>query len=374
MGMMTVVAILAQAAAVQPSTLVERAIGSGIRDGVFPGAVVVIGTRDSILYASGFGHFTWSPKSAVPSPDSTLFDIASLTKVTATTPSIMYLVERGLVRLDRPVRDYLPEFAGEGKENVLVWNLLAHNSGLRAFLRLDTLAKDSAGARKVLMAEALRWKPGARVEYSDLNAMLLGFIVERVTGVRQDLFASSTIFSAIGMSQTTFLPPKSLHRRTMPTNNWRGTPISGAVNDQNAARLGGVAGHAGLFSTASDLARYAQVYLRGGVLSNGRRLFLDGTIAEFTKSAAKGRALGWESRDTATADNAGRRMSAATYGHTGFTGTSIWIDPVNGVFAIVLTNRVYSTRNRRPFPRIKEIRGQVADAAVAFVDRPAILR
>jgi CubicO group peptidase (beta-lactamase class C family) len=171
------------------------------------------------------------------------------------------------------------------------------------------------------------------------------------------------------MTQTMFLPPRSIHRRVAPVNLWHGTPLAGAVNDQNAARLGGVSGHAGLFATGRDLARYAQVYLRDGMGPDQKRIFLTGTIQTFTHPAAKNRALGWESRDTASTDNSGKLMSPAAFGHTGFTGTSIWIDPGYGVFAVVLTNRVYAPRSRRSISRLKAIRGQVADAAVTMAAR-----
>jgi CubicO group peptidase (beta-lactamase class C family) len=202
-----------------------------------------------------------------------------------------------------------------------------------------------------------------------LNAMLLGWIVERVSGQSLDRFATRSIFTPIGMTQTMFAPPRPLRRRIAPSNLWHGTPIAGVVNDQNAARLGDVAGHAGLFATGHDLARYAQIYLNGGAPKDGPRIFQASTIAQFTSRAAKDRALGWELRDTTTADNAGTRMGAAAFGHTGFTGTSIWIDPDRGVFVIVLTNRVYAPRNGRSIRSLKAIRGAIADAAVAFVDQ-----
>jgi CubicO group peptidase (beta-lactamase class C family) len=358
---LTVVVLLAQLAT---AAEVERAVSAGIHAGVFPGAVVVLGVRDSILLARGYGHLTWSPKSRVPDPDSTLYDLASLTKVVATTPSIMLLVERGLVQLDRPVQSYLPDFVGTGKEEVLVRHLLAHNSGLRSFIRLDTLARDSAAARQLVMRELLRWKPGTRVEYSDLNAMLLGWIVERVSGMRLDRFAAANIFGPLGMEETIFLPARSLQYRIAPTNYWHGASIAGSANDQNAARLGGVAGHAGLFSTGKEVARYAQLYLRGGLTAAGKRVLLAKTVALFTTRAFQSRALGWEARDTTRAENSGTLMSGAAYGHTGFTGTSLWIDPDNGVFAVVLTNRVYAPRSRRSITRLKQIRGEIADAAV----------
>lgn len=355
---MIIAAFLLQALATAD---VDRAITAGIQRGVFPGAVVVIGTRDTILYARGFGHFTWSSTSAVPDPRTSLYDLASLTKVVATTPAIMLLVERGQMSLDGRVSGYLPDFSGAGKDAVTVRNLLAHNSGLRAFLRLDTLARDAKGARQVVMREPLRWKTGTHVEYSDLNAMLLGWIVERISGTSLDSFVSQNVFKALGLSETRFRPPKRIWSRVAPTGLWRGTSIAGTVNDQNAARLGGVAGHAGLFGTGLELARYAQFWM-----GNGARLFRQETLSRFIVRQGGSRALGWELRDSTTTDNWGRRMGSRTFGHTGFTGTSIWIDPDRGVFAVMLTNRVYAPRNPRSITRLKEIRGHVADAAIAL--------
>ena len=241
---------------------IDQAVRAGIARGVFPGAVVVVGTRDSILLATGYGHFSWSARSAVPDPDSTLYDLASLTKVVATTPAIMLLVQGGKVQLDRPVQDYLPDFQGQGKERVTVRNLLSHTSGLRADIPLYKDAKDPAAARRLVMAEPLRWPPGRRVVYSDLNAMLLGWIVEAVSGEPLDRFTHDQDVVPAGMMQTRFLPPRALWHRTAPVSTWHGTPVMGRVFDQNAARLGGVSGHAGLSSTGMDLAPSAQVLLR----------------------------------------------------------------------------------------------------------------
>jgi CubicO group peptidase (beta-lactamase class C family) len=357
--------VLAQAAAVAD---LERAVVSGIARGVYPGAVVIVGTSDSILVSHGFGRLTWTASSPVPSPDSTLYDLASLTKVVATTPAAMLLVERGALDLNQPVAAYLPEFSGPGKEAVTVRHLLVHNSGLRAFLRLDSLARDAASARHLVFTEPLRWKPGARVEYSDLNAMLLGWIVERVSGVPLNRFVADNLLTPMGMPHATFNPPRRIHLRVAPTGLWRGQAIAGRVHDQNSARLGGIAGHAGLFATGSELARYAQLLLAGGVTRDGHRVLRSATIAAFTRRQAGNRALGWELRDTTTADNAGRWFSARAYGHTGYTGTSLWIDPERNLFVVILTNRVYAPRNSRSITRLKEIRGQVADAAVSLHD------
>lgn len=342
----------------------DRAVEEGIAAGVYPGAVVVIGRYDAVIYQRGYGHFTWSPESPVPDPDSSLFDLASLTKVVATLPAVMKLVESGAVDLDRPVQSYLPEFRGPGKEAVTVRHLLAHTSGLRAFLPLNELASDARSARRLVLEERLRWPPGSRVEYSDLNAMLLGWVVEEVSGTTLDRFAGE-IHRELGMSQTMFNPPRPLWSRVVPVGVWRGTPVAGRVHDQNAARFGGVAGHAGLFSTGKDLARYAR-FILGALRGQRCGPLRPATVELFTRRVAGNRALGWEMNDTSTAENSGTLLSADAFGHTGFTGTLIWIDPAADLFVVFLTNRVYSPRTSRSIAKLKEIRARVTDAAVTL--------
>lgn len=352
--------------ALQDPGAVDRAVLAGIADGVYPGAVAVIGTSDRILLAHGYGHFTWDQRSRVPDPDSTLFDVASLTKVVATTSAVMLLADRGQLALQDPVQRYLPGFTGEGKDQVTVRLLLEHRSGLRAGLRLDTLAHDAAEARALVMAEPLRYPPASRVIYSDLNAMLLGWVVEAVTGESLDRFVTREVFGPLGMTSARFRPSSAHRADIMPVGLWRGHAIGGEVHDQNAARLDGVAGHAGLFVTGADLARFAQFMLRRGTLPDGTVLVRGGAVDAFTRRGTGNRALGWESRDTTTTDNAGRFASAATYGHTGFTGTSLWIDPERNLFVVLLTNRVFAPRTRRSITLLKNVRGAVADAAVTL--------
>ena len=360
--------VLAAALTLQATgTDIDRAVQAGIDAGVYPAAVVVVGTGDSILYARGYGRFTWGAGGGVPSPDETLWDIASLTKVVATTPAAMALYERGQLDLDAPVSRYLPAFRGPGKEQVTVRHLLEHRSGLRAFLPLNQLAPDADSARQLVMAEPLRWPPATRVEYSDLNAILLGWVVESVSGRPLDVLAREVVFVPAGMAETRFRPGRSLRSRIAPVGLWRGHPIAGEIHDQNAARLGGVSGHAGLYATGRDLARYAQLWLRGGRSAHGGRVFKEETIRLFSRPGTGLRALGWEIRDTSATDNTGRFLSATTFGHTGYTGTSLWIDPVQDLFIVLLTNRVYAPRHTRSISRLKEIRGAVADAAVQAV-------
>ncbi len=364
--MVSLVALMLQTNAALPS--VDRAVQEGIARGVYPGAVVVVGRHDTVLLARGYGHFTWSARSAVPRADSTMYDLASLTKVVGTTPAVMMLVDEGKVQLDRPVRDYLPDFQGAGKERVTVRMVLSHTSGLPAWRPFYRQAGDAAALRRLVMEEPLRWLPGSRVEYSDLNGMLMGWIVEAVSGERLDRFVRERVFVPAGMSQSGYLPPRAAWRRVAPVGVWRGTPVAGLVHDQNAERLGGVSGHAGLYSTGDDLARYAQILLRGGRTQACNSLIRPETVALFTRPVARGRGLGWEMRDTASADNTGTRLSARSFGHTGFTGTSLWIDPEQDLFVILLTNRVYAPRVRRSITLLKTIRGRVADAAVGLLD------
>jgi len=364
-------ALLGLLLALQDPGGVAEAVQTGISGGAFPGAVVVIGTTERVLLARGYGHFTWGAQSPVPDAAGTLFDLASLTKVIATTTAAMELADRGRLPLQDPVRRYLPGFTGPGKDSVTVRLLLEHRSGLRPSLRLDTLARDAAEARQLVLSEPLRYPPGERVVYSDLNAMLLGWVVEAVTGATLDSVAAREIFRPLGMAHTRFRPDRSQRAGIMPVGLWRGHPVAGEVHDQNAARLGGVSGHAGLYSTGLDLARFAQFMLRHGTTADGTALVRSGAVDAFTRRGAGNRALGWEMRDTTSTDNTGRLMSAATYGHTGFTGTSIWIDPARDLFVILLTNRVFAPHTNRSITLLKRVRGEVADAAVRLAERCA---
>ena len=345
----------------------------GIDRGVYPGAALVIGRHDTILFAKGYGRFTWSAKSPAVSVDSTFWDLASLTKVVATTPALMLLVERGKVALDSPVARYVPEFHGPGTASITVRHLLTHTSGLRATLPLSK-APDSAAALRMVLTTVPVAPPGSRMVYSDLNAILLGEIVRRVTAMPLDAFVTREIIAPLGLAQQLmFRPPQRLERRTAPTGLWHGHAIAGIVNDPNAAKLGGVAGHAGLFATARGLARYAQF-----MLGEGPRILKTETIRQWTRIAvparrrASARTLGWEALPTGEdVSSAGSLFGPHSYGHTGWTGTSLWIDPDRDLFVLLLTNRAFAQAGgaRGTFTKLKEVRGRLADAAARAVDR-----
>jgi CubicO group peptidase (beta-lactamase class C family) len=349
----------------------------GISAGAYPGATLIVGRHDTILFRKGYGHLTWSVTSPAADADSTLYDLASLTKVVATTTALMLLVEQGTVRLDAPVATYLPEFRDDGTAGITVRQLLTHTSGLRADLPDDELKAipDSAGLMQRVLRETPRAPPGTRVIYSDLNAILLGEIVARAARDPLDVFTAREIFAPLGLRQTMFRPPARLRARIAPTGVWRGHAVAGSVNDGSAFKLRGVSGNAGLFATAADLARFAQFMLREGVLPDGRRLLSAETVRLFTTKAAglgpgrEARALGWQALPTGeNVSSAGTLFGLRSYGHTGWTGTSLWIDPDRDLFVVLLTNRAYAPRARRSFTVLKGVRGGVADAAAQASD------
>jgi CubicO group peptidase (beta-lactamase class C family) len=346
---------------------VDRLVAAGISRGIYPGAVIVIGRSDTVLYARGYGHLTWQAASAAPDPGTTLWDLASLTKVVATTPSTMRLVEQGRVELDRPLNAYLPRFVGGRKNEVTVRMLLDHTSGLPSYLEFFRLAPTRDSAIALLYGTPLRRPPGQGPEYSDLNFLLLGLLVEQLSHQSLDQFARHEIFTPLAMENTLFLPAKSVADRAAPTGSWRGHPIGGVVNDQNAVRFGGVAGHAGLFSTGLDLARYARFWLRGG-RGEAQQVLAPETIQRFLQPqpAAGNRLLGWESPDPPGKEPvaAGALLSSRAYGHTGWTGTEMWLDPERDFFLVFLTNRSYAPRIGRSIRELRAVRAAVADAAV----------
>jgi CubicO group peptidase (beta-lactamase class C family) len=365
------VTLLATTGTAQSFERVDEAVRDGISRGLYPGAVVLIGRRDSILYSRGYGHYTWSPESRIPDADSTLWDIASITKVVATGATTLRLVDAGKLELDAPVRRYLPRFSGGLKNQVTVRMLLNHTSGLKSYVPIYLKAhKSRQKAINLLYAQPLMRAPGDSAEYSDLNALLMGLLVENVTGLPLDRAAAREVFHPLGMTQTMYKPPARLRSRIVPSGIWRGQPVPGDVNDQNAAAFGGVAGHAGVFSTAADLAKFAQAWLRNGLGPQGRWVRPQ-TIASFLKLGPKSgtRALAWDTPDVHAEEPSifGTLISTSAYGHTGFTGTELWIDPTHDLFLVFLTNRTFDPKSRDSLKEMKGVRTAVSDAAISLV-------
>ncbi|MCA0376484.1 MAG: beta-lactamase family protein [Gemmatimonadetes bacterium] len=345
---------------------VRAVLARAVADSAFPGAYAVVGTADGVLAEYGVGQLDAADRTR-PSAR-TVWDLASLTKVVGTTSAMLQLVGSGRVALDTPVVRYLPDWRARGADRVTVRQLLAHASGLPAWRALYKESDTKPEALAQLFATPPDTAPGIRFLYSDLGFILLGQLVERVSGEPLDRYVVQHVFAPLGMRDTRYLPPANWRARVAPTeiDSWRQRHLRGEVHDENASRLEGVSGHAGLFSTAQDLSRFARAYLNGGVL-DGTRVFDSATVATFTRvqdPAVSKRALGWE---TPTGRNsAGTRLSPVAFGHTGFTGTSLWMDPQRGVFVLLLTNRVNPTRNNT---KVGGVRTALADAVVGAVER-----
>lgn len=322
----------------------DAAIRSAITDKNCPGGVLWLEHRGQ-SHHKAFGNRAVVPKSE-PMTEDTIFDAASLTKVIATTPAVMLLVERGKINLDERVAKYIPEFAAEGKDEITVRQLFTHTSGLRPDVSLKPEWSGYDSGIRIACAEKLSASPGEKVIYSDTGLILLGEIVRRVSGEPLDKFVKREIYDRLKMKDTGFNPPKSKLARIAPTEVEDGVPVRGIVHDPRSRRMGGVAGHAGLFFTASDLARYANMLLNLGEL-DGVRIFKPETVKLMTSvqtppNVSSRRGLGWDI-DSGYSGPRGKVFPLGSYGHTGWTGTSIWIDPFSKTFVIFLSNRNHPT-------------------------------
>ena len=336
-------------------------IESAIKDKAFPGATLAVGYRDQVSL-HGFGKLTYDGKSPAVNIN-TMYDIASLTKVVATTTLVQKLAEGDFpvpIDLDAKVERYLPEWASgpqpEWRHLVTVRHLLTHTSGLPPFKEYWRTSKSKQNTLDKIFAEPLEYEPGTKEVYSDLGIILVAEIIERLTGKPLDVLAHEDIFAPLGMSNSMYKPPKKLWPAIAPTeidNRYRGHLIQGEVHDENAAAIGGVSGHAGVFSTAPDLAAFCQMLLNGGVYEH-QRVLRRSTIAEFIRpqQLSNGtRTLGWAA--PTEGGSSGHFFSKHSFGHTGFTGTSIWIDPDRRVFVVLLTNRVYPTRENQKHIKVR---------------------
>ena len=322
--------------------LVEAAIQAN----KIPGAVVVIGHQGQVVYRRAFGDRALVPERRPMTADA-VFDVASMTKVVATATAVMQLVEQGKIELSAPVSDYWPEFKQNGKDLVTIRELMTHYSGLPPDLELKPAWTGYDTAMQMIVAAKPDVPPGTRFIYSDINFETLGEIVRRVSGESLDVYCAEHIFQPLGMKDTLFKPPASLRNRIAPTEYERGSSgpmLWGVVHDPTSRFMGGVAGHAGLFSTGNDLSIFAQMLLNGGTY-NGARILSPLSIEKMTTPQTPPnqmvlRGLGWDI-DSPFASNRGELFDVGSFGHTGFTGTSIWIDPITNTYVIVLTNRVH---------------------------------
>jgi CubicO group peptidase (beta-lactamase class C family) len=360
---------------------VDEIVAAAVSDRAFPGGVLAVGRDGTLVHLRAFGRLSYDAGAAEVRAD-TLYDLASLTKVVVTTTLSMILVDEGRLDLDARVHAFFPAFSGPAKEGITVRQLLTHSGGLTWWAPLYKEVKGKEAYIERIVAMDLAYDPGAKTVYSDLGIILLGDILERLGGMPFGELAHKRVLEPLAMKDARYRPPADLVERIAPTENdpWRGRVVRGEVHDENALALGGVAPHAGLFASAPDLAHLAQALLDGGTFG-GRRIVSRATVELFTERAGvpvSSRALGW---DTPTDESglrsstpgqpgyssAGSLFSARSFGHTGFTGTSMWMDPQRGLYVILLTNRVHPTRENN---KIRDTRARVADAVVRALDQP----
>jgi len=344
---------------------IDQVAREEVAAGHVPGAVILVGHRGKTVYRKAFGQRALTPRSQ-PMKVDTIFDIASLTKVVATTTAIMELVDRGLIHLDRPAATYWPAFAANGKGAITIRQLLTHTSGLRAGVSSRGGWSEYDGAMAAIVQDQPVKAPGTQFNYSDVNFIALGEIVHRVSHMPLNVFCKSEVFGPLGMKDTSFLPSPALKSRIAPTD-YQGHGLRwGQVSDPTSHRMGGVAGHAGVFSTADDLALLAQMLVNGGE-SQGRRILSPATVAATTKAQplpgiSTQRGLGWDIRSPYS-----RVFNAAfpkgSFGHTGYTGTAMWIDPGSQTFMIILTSRLHPNGKGN----VKPLRAKTAAAVAAAV-------
>lgn len=351
---------------------IDAAVEAALKRGDCPGAVVLVVHKDAVVFRNAYGSRAVQPQKAPMTAD-TIFDMASLTKPVATATSIMLLIERGKLRLDDPVAKHWPAFAANDKDRVTVEHLLLHTSGLTADNAIADYAGSKAKALDRIAALKLEVPPGTRFRYSDVGFIVLGNLVEKLGGSPVDQFAHKHVFEPLKMVDTQFTPNDRLKARIAPTSKRDGKFILGEVHDPRSYRMGGVAGHAGLFSTADDLARFGRMLLHGGEL-DGVRILRPETVKLFTeprevpagmgKAGKLFRSRGWDVDTGFSAPRGTGFKKGEGFGHTGYTGTSIWVDPASRTVVIVLTNRVHP-EDKGSVTRLRREIGTIVAEAVA---------
>ena len=349
----------------------EAIVDREVRRGAFPGAALAVGQRDRSLLEVGIGRIGWTGRAGLVDAEATMYDLASLTKVVATTAAVMALVDDGRMRLDDPVRRYLPAFSGKGRDQVTIRHLLTHTSGLPAGARI---VGTTPGERlRAWIANAPVYdKPGTKVVYSDGGFMILGAAVAAAAGESEGAYLQRRIYGPLGMANTRYEPGEGCEACAPTLSLKDGTPFRGKTNDPLSRKMGGATGNAGLFSSASDVGRFAAMVANGGEL-DGVRVLKTETVREFTRAqpGAGTRGLGWEvfCREGTVPDARGCKEPYA-YGHTGYTGTSLWIGMRTGTWVVLLTNRTY---NPRASNRLQVVRRQLFNLLAGEAAKPEIV-
>jgi CubicO group peptidase (beta-lactamase class C family) len=355
---------------------VDELINNAVSAHDFPSAVLVIGNSKEVIYQNSYGRLTYDDDAQTASFN-TIYDLASVTKVIATTSAVMKLYDEGKIDLNATVASYIPQFAVNNKGDITITNLLLHNSGLTAWTPFYQLYSTPEEVRNAIYTCSKEYQTGTQTIYSDYNAVLLGDIVEKITGQKLDKYCKENIFNPLGMTDTDFLIPTSQDFRIAPTEYdtyWRNQLLIGYVHDETAAMLEGVAGNAGLFSTGPELFKFMQMMLNKGKYIDVRKvpaknvfqeMFKEETVEMFTTKVtglgySNSRALGWDTKPEATKypPPCGNKFSQNSFGHTGYTGTLVWADKDKDLIIVLLTNRVYPKRGNE---EIRNVRPKVLD-------------
>lgn len=335
---------------------IDKLITTAVKDSVFPGVALLFGKDDKVLYKKAFGNFTYDQDSKKTSLNS-IFDLASVTKVVATTSAAMLLLDKHKLNLDDKVITYLPEFDNNGKNKITIRNLLVHNSGLAPFKKYYDVVTSGEEVINDIMNDSLTYPVGEKFKYSDLGMITLQKVIEKITNQPIDLFLKENFFSLLEMNQTMYNPSDEIKNNCVPTeldDFWRMRLLQGEVHDERAHMLNGVAGHAGLFSTVEDLSIFVRMLLNNGKYKD-HQVISSEIIEEWTtkQSEQSDRALGWDTKSMEGYSSAGTKFSKFSFGHTGYTGTSIWIDKKTKLFVILLSNRVHPTRANKKISRLR---------------------
>ncbi|MBK8944888.1 MAG: serine hydrolase [Ignavibacteriae bacterium] len=341
--------------------IIDMIMESAVIDSVFPGAALLFGIDQDILYSKAFGHFTYDKNSSKVQPNS-IFDLASVSKVVGTTSAAMILVQEGKLNLDEKVVKYIPQFNNNGKDQITIRNLLLHNSGLSAFKKYYDIYSTSDEVINDIMNLSLENPPGEKYVYSDLGMIIMQKVIEKISKKTLDVFLNENLFTKLEMNQTMYNPSNEIKNNCVPTeldDFYRMRLLQGEVHDERAFMLNGVAGHAGLFSTTEDLSKFTMMYLNHGIYNNEEildsRLIKDWTTKQSEQSD---RGLGWDTKSPEKSSS-GNYFSMKSFGHTGYTGTSIWVDKETKLFVILLSNRVHPKRTNT---KISDFRPIIHDA------------
>ncbi len=339
-------------------SVIDNIMELAVKDSVFPGAVLLFGINQNVLYNKAFGNYTYDKNSANVKTNS-IFDLASVSKVAATTSAAMLLVQENKLNLNDKVVKYLPEFNNNGKDEITIRNILLHNTGLPAFKKYYDEYSTAAEVIDDIMNLELNSKPGEKYVYSDLGMITLQKVIEKITNKTLDVFLKENLFAVLDMNRTMYNPSEEMKKECVPTEDddfYRMRLLQGEVHDERAYMLNGVAGHAGLFSTAEDLSKLVRTYLNNGKYKN-KQIFKPEILSEWTtkQTAQSTRGLGWDTKTIDGYSSAGNYFSGNSFGHTGYTGTSVWVDKDSKLFVILLSNRVHPTRANRKISQFRPI-------------------